>query len=191
MASETGIINAALRKIGSSRITSRTDGSEAANALDDVFDDKRDEVLRGHTWNFAKARAQLAQVAGAPAFGFDHWYQLPADYLRVAAVYRDDKARSRIRFYRIEAGRLLCDDDDVYLLYVKRVTDPNAMMPDFREALAFRLASEVAVALTNSTSLAKEMGAEYQRRLAKAQSNDAQEDGEDEDQPTEWELSRQ
>ena len=53
MASETGIINSALRKLGATRIVNRTDGSVSANIADDLFNDVRDRMLRSGKWNFA------------------------------------------------------------------------------------------------------------------------------------------
>ena len=43
---------------------------------------ERRALLRGHSWNFAIKRAELASDAQAPLFGFSEQYTLPADFLR-------------------------------------------------------------------------------------------------------------
>ena len=82
MATETTIINAALRRLGDKPITSRLDGSPAANAVNDLFDDARDALLRAHPWNFATTRVALMPSSTTPVYGFDYQYALPADWLR-------------------------------------------------------------------------------------------------------------
>ena len=41
----------------------------------------REELLRGHDWNFARGRQKLARLTAAPTYEFDHAYQLPTDWL--------------------------------------------------------------------------------------------------------------
>jgi hypothetical protein len=38
MSSETDVINTALRRVGAERITSRLDGTKAANVANDIYD---------------------------------------------------------------------------------------------------------------------------------------------------------
>ena len=62
MASVLGICNSGLIKLGASTIMSLTEGTKNANLCNEQFAKLRDEVLRGHNWNFAIARAKLAQL---------------------------------------------------------------------------------------------------------------------------------
>jgi hypothetical protein len=87
MASEVGICNSALIKIGASRITSLTEGSKNANLCAEQYAKLRDAELRAHLWNFATSRQKLAQISGAPVSGFEFHYQLPSDWVRTVAVY--------------------------------------------------------------------------------------------------------
>lgn len=175
MASVTGIINVALRQLGATRITSLTDGSKNANVANDIFEPVRDSFLRSHTWNFATSRVQLAQLSTDPAFGFDNAFQLPADWLRTVSVH-DNDAGVGVVPYRIEGDQLHADVEEIYLRYIKKVTDPNAMTPDFREALSYILAERMAIPVAESNTLRELMreGAERYSRLAR--SADAVED---------------
>ena len=179
MADVVGICNSALAKIGAARIVSLTEGSKNANVCAEQYDKLRDDLLRGHVWNFAIRRVKLARLAEDPAFGFARAYQLPADWLRTVSVHdtarADPAARQGVR-YRIEGRRLLSDAEEVYLRYVARVADPNAMPPDFREALAALLGRELAVPLAQSVNLQQVLDEQFRRRLRRARSVDAVED---------------
>ena len=175
MADVVGICNSALAKIGAARIVSLTEGSKNANACAEQFDKLRDDLLRGHSWNFAIRRAKLAEVAEPPAFGFARAFQLPADWLRTVSLHADPAARDGVR-YRIEGQRLLSDAAEAYLRYVARIEDPNLMPPDFRETLAALLARDLAVPLAQSANLQQVLDDQYRRRLRRARSVDAVED---------------
>ena len=71
MASEVGICNSALVKIGEPTITALDQGGKAASTCNELYEKLRDELLRRHQWNFAVARAKLARLSETPAFGFD------------------------------------------------------------------------------------------------------------------------
>lgn len=169
MASDVGIVNSALVKIGADTITSLTDDSEEARAANAQYAKLRDEVLRGHPWNFAVERVQLAQFGTDPAFGYAKQYQLPADCLRVLGM-SDDTIQ-----FEIEGRKLLTDEETAKIRYIKQVTDPNEFDSFFRETLALRLAADLAYTLVNSGTLSELMMKLYLDHLSKARSIDAQE----------------
>lgn len=173
MASITGICNVAMQFLGASRITSITDGSKNANVLNDIYDETRDQLLRAHLWNFAMSRVKLARASTAPAFGFAYAYTLPSGWLRTASVHDNDDGRGTI-VYREEGQSILADAEDVYLTYVARIEDPNAMTADFRRALSAELARAAAVPIMDSGTLQDRMAALADRYLAGARSTDAQ-----------------
>lgn len=175
MADEAGVCNSALQKIGASQIVSLTDGSKSANYCAEQYPKLRDKLLRSHVWNFAMARAKLARLAAAPAFGFEFQYQLPADHFRVVQVHDNEDAIGSI-IYKIEGLAILANAEDVYLSYVKSVTDVNEMDPVFREALASLIATEASIPLANSGTLQDRMGKIHKDDIRKARSVDAIED---------------
>jgi hypothetical protein len=175
MASIVGICNSALIKLGASTITSLTEGSKNANLCAEQYDKTRQALLRQHPWNFAVARAKLAQLASPPAFEFDHAYQLASDWLRTLAVSDDESGLGAVE-YRIEGRTILSNADDVYLRYVKDAADPNDMDASFREALAWLLAADLAIAITQSSTTREQMLQGLQTVLVAARSIDAIED---------------
>lgn len=172
MASVTGICNVALRNLGANRITDLTDGSKNANVLSDIYDETRDHLLRSHPWNFATKRANLSRSATAPAFGFAYLYALPADWLRTVTVH-DNSDGIGTMVHREEGLFIATDAEAVYISYVARITDPNAMTADFREALSLELARVAAVPITDSGTLQDRMAVAAEKALLRARSTDA------------------
>lgn len=176
MATEVGLANAALRRIGASIITSFTQGTKSSDCARDFYEDTRDELLRVHNWNFATKRVKLAQLSAAPAFGYDHAYALPSDWIRTISVHDNDAGLGTIE-YKEESQNdqnvLLSSSDDVYLRYVARITDPNRMPADFRKALSRELASAMALDLSKSNTIKSECDKEAEALVRRAKSSDA------------------
>ena len=80
----TTIANRALQLLGYQAITSLTDGSRGAKAMNRAYGPVLESELRKNYWNFAIARAQLAASATAPPFGRSYYYPLPPDFLDLA-----------------------------------------------------------------------------------------------------------
>jgi len=178
MASEVGICNSALIKLGNkTAITSidPSDGSDAANICAEQYPIVRDMLLRAHNWNFATAQAQLAQLAAAPVFEFDYAYQLPSDWMRTIAVHDNDAGAGAIR-YRMQGRTILSDANQIYLRYVQKITDPNTMDPLFRELLAVQLAFDLVIPITQRASLAELMANRLKVAWADATGADSVED---------------
>ena len=175
MASEIGICNSALVKIGANRIVALDEGSRNANACAELYAKLRDNLLRAHVWNFATVRIKLARLASTPAFGFAYEYQLPVDWLRTISVHDNDRGDGFVE-YRVEGRRLRCSAEDVYLRYIRIVTDANEMPSDFREALALMLACDLAIPIAQSNALREIMDEAFRDTLARAKSADALED---------------
>jgi hypothetical protein len=175
MASIVGICNSALIKLGATRIIQLTEGSKNANLCSEQFEKVRDDLLRGHVWNFAIGRTKLARLAEVPAFEFGTAFQLPSDFLRVVSVHPDGSGRVMVP-YRVEGRRLLADSDAIYLRYIHQISDPNEMDALFREALAWALAADLSIPITQSNSMRQMMEDGLRSQLSKAKSVDAIED---------------
>lgn len=189
MASVVGICNSALIKLGATPVMSLNDGSKNANLCNAQFERLRDELLRSHVWNFASARRSLAQLAESPSFGFDYAYQLPSDWLRTVSVHDDDAGRGAVE-YKIEGRRLLSNASGIHLRYIREVTDPNDMDAAFRETLAWKIAADLALPITQSTTTREQMTEGLRRALANARSVDAIEDFPEAFPESDWILER-
>lgn len=175
MASETSIVNSALRKLGVERVVSLTAGNKRARVCGEVYPRLRDDELRRHVWNFAKAKAQLAKTSTAPVSGYDTAYELPADFIRVVGVW-GDKIENYAPAYEIVRNTIQCDVSEMFLTYIRLVTDTNLMDALFRGALAYRIAMETALALEGTEVARTVLERGYTSRIIGARSVDAIED---------------
>ena len=178
MASEVGICNSALFKLGNKTpITAinPSDGSDQANICAEQYPIVRDALLRAHPWNFATALAKLAQLSATPTFGFDNAYQLPADWMRTITVHDNDAGVGAVR-YRNQGRTILSNAVALYIRYVQQVTDPNTMDPLFRELLATQLAVDIAMPITQRKTIADMMEKRLVVAWSSATGTDAVED---------------
>ena len=86
MPSETDVANVALRLVGGTRITSFTQATPNANAINDIYSEIRDTLLE-FPWNFATQRVELAKLTATPSFKFDYAYALPSDWIYTISVH--------------------------------------------------------------------------------------------------------
>ena len=170
--SEVAIANMALAAIGrGAQITSLDEASQAARACKLRYPYARDAVLRAYDWNFAAKRAELAKNALKPAFEYANAYDLPADCLLVRSVFAGETEK-----WVVEGRQILTDmGDPIFVKYTSLVTDAARFDPLFVEALAARIASDIAVQLSESVSRAQGLWQVYQMKLIEARRRDAQE----------------
>lgn len=169
MVSIVGICNRALQKLGDSRITSLNDDTKAARECARAFDLVRDGVFRDHPWNSVIARAGLAALSDPPAWGFARQFTLPVDCLRVLEV---DGGLP----WRVEGRRILSDAGaPLNIRYIRQEADPAQYDTLLIEALAARLAAELAETLTQSNSKKDFAERQYAEAVVRARRADAQE----------------
>jgi hypothetical protein len=190
MASNTDICNIALTYLGARRIQSLTDQTKEAREANAIYYFERDNELRAHCWKFAIKRTQLPASPTPPTFGYQLAYQLPNDFLRAVAVgciapngawrwlFQDSTDNAD---YQIE-GQQIVTNVNVYPVattpppapvplnfrYLYKVTDPTLFDPCFVEALAWRMATELAETLTGSTQKKQSAQASYNDAISKA-----------------------
>ena len=173
---EIDLANMALTMLGQQPINDLTDNNNRANLMNTRLADVRDSVLRAHNWNSAIKRAALATLSDTPTWGFDNAFALPSDFVRLAGL------EDELTKYRIEAGNsggantllLLSDATTVNILYVYQITDVSKMDHSLKQAIATRLASELALAITGDPAKENFLMQKYELLLGKAQFEDSQ-----------------
>lgn len=159
---KTGIANLALSNLGEARIQSLSENSSRARACSARINEVIETVLRMNVWNSALERKLLTQI-DAPIFGWNYTYQLPADCIKVVEVEPVSK-------YQVEKKNILSNETSLYLLYVATPTDTNNLDSLLAEAIAMKLAVEIAESLTSKEGLKKEMSQKYFMALQEARS---------------------
>ena len=159
------ICNRALGLVGSPFIASLDDAKQAARLCKRIYPEIRDEMLRDHDWNFASMRALLPALTTAPLWGFDDAYQLPGDCLCVREIDglcpRDD--------WRVEARTISISlSAPLKIRYTAQRTDTGLFDPGFTSALAYAVAAEICMPLTNNATLAGNLRQEADMRMSGA-----------------------
>lgn len=143
--------NRALQKLGAKRITSLTEDSRNARAINAAFESVKMAELRKHDWSCAITRAQLAASSTSPAFGPSMSFPLPSDFIRLC--HQDPDLNYNDLDWQIEGRNIVTHDDaPLDIRYVYNVTDPNEMDVLLREAISMKLAYELCEEITQSNS---------------------------------------
>lgn len=175
----------------SKRIGSLTENTKEANVCAEIYFDFRDQLLEMHYWNFAVGREQLVvDVEDVPTFGFEFAFQLPLDFSKIRSVYGNSEGRGLIP-YKHEDDNILTDSTECYLIYAKRITDPNRMSALFRRALSRMMSANLAMVLSNSASRSEALEKQFENTdYPRAKSSDSIQDYPDQLPESEWVTTR-
>jgi hypothetical protein len=154
LASQIQVVNAALRLIGTRRITALDQSSVEATEAEDAWDRTLDATLRGHPWNFAMKLTNVAASATAPAWGYTSAYPIPADCLRVMYVDGLEWREWQVARHGTapdEVTAILANTTGALdIAYVQRITDVTKWDAMAIRVLELDLALELAKKITDS-----------------------------------------
>lgn len=145
--SNTRICNQALGKIGAKRIVNFEDTSEeSVQAIQcrTHFEPTRDALLRSNYWSFASDRKTLSEDTETPDFEWERQFVLPADFLELKSIFDPNNTpgnKSR-HSHALEGERLLTNDSEMNIRYIKKVTDASKFDPLFVKVLVLLLVDE-------------------------------------------------
>jgi len=162
------IANRALVKLGAEPLTSLSEDNDRAVSFNQLYDAVREATLEAYPWRFALKRAQLAQGATDPTWGWASAFPLPADLLKVESTDLDSSP------WTVERGELYSDRSEMKIVYIFNVTDTNTFSPTYVEALSEHLASEMAIAVTGEANLKQFHWELYLAKIKEARTRDSQ-----------------
>jgi hypothetical protein len=170
--SKTDICNMALVRVGAKTITNITDDSAEAKALNKVYEISLRSALSETCWNFAVKRKLLATADTT----FD-WYFTNETYIyaRPSDCIRIFETNSSTAVWRLEGSYILSDTSGLGIKYVYFLDEASRYPIAFVDALADRLAADIAFLIAGSKTLASEMLEKYEKiSLQKALAENAQ-----------------
>lgn len=175
--SQVDVANLALIKLGDVQITTFDDDSAHARVVKLLYPRVIDSVLRDHRWRFSIKQAALARLAGAPTWRYQFRYQLPTDpyALRIIRVSTEDPAIGNNTPWEIQGREILTNADSVNVEYVARITDPQQWDVQFLDAVVERLASELAMPITNTPTVRGQLLQAYVMKVDAAKASDGME----------------
>ena len=176
MASVVNMCNSALNLLGASTIAALTDDTKNAKLCNQRYEPVRNRVFRSHAWNCLHKRVQLARNSTAPVVEYSYAYALPSDCLRILKIHNGttDSIASALD-YKLEGRNIVSDEGTIYLIYIALDTDPNNYDVYLQESIAAVLAADIAYAVTNNATLAKNYLTNSDERLREARFIDATE----------------
>lgn len=176
MVSETHICNMALSWLGEDRISSMEETSTPAEYCRDNYPFARDAALEEHAWTFATDRA-ASTTADLDAFGTSYMHNIPLDWLSVKRVYCTISGANPDNWTPLEGWRregrfILASQATIHMWGTKRVVDTGYFSTLFINAVAARLAAQIATGVTENPQLEQMMWAKYRAFLADAAARD-------------------
>lgn len=170
------ICNMAILHVGGNKISSLNDNSVEARVCEVHYEAARDKVLADRDWTFAVARAEVAENAITPVFGYQGSFTLPADCLRVIEVFESAetfKNSSNPLDWEREENNISADTKgSVFIRYIKRIDTPARYSAGFVDALSHYLAYKLAVPLAQNKGLQDSLMNLYLRSLKDAANAD-------------------
>jgi len=180
--SSVDICNKALNRLGCRIITSLTEQSQEAIRCNLVFSQCREAVLRDYPWGFANMITTLAAISNDTVPGWDYVYAYPSNCVCIRKLFEDATAQNPVAADHDEVltpttkvRALVCDITPAYVQYTYSTSDTSLFDPVFVEALALRVAFEVAFALTGNDALVQSTQKEYIIKISEARKLDSDE----------------
>jgi len=153
------IANLALSWLGQAPIALLTEDTEGAILVNANYGFARDAVLEDGEWSFAVRYDKLAQDAAAPVAGYAYKYAIPGDVIRILSA-REDTSQDRTTnpmLWEKQGGYVVTDSSTCYTYSIWRNDDPNQYTPGFIQAMAARLAADIAIPLTTSRTMQQQL----------------------------------
>lgn len=160
MASPVDICNLALGQLGAERITSFENPKTPNEQLCALYYPiVRDTLLERYEWSFIVARATLTVFENPPPdWGWSHAFPVPADNFRIVEVRRNNLDNRPSDFkWRLENGKILANQNTIYVRYIKRDVPTTTYSTMFVMAIAKKLAAEMCVQITENRALRNDL----------------------------------
>lgn len=120
----------------------------------------------------------------APPTPWAYQYILPSDFMRLDSVDPSDAD------FEIEGTRLKCDEDSLYVSYVRKVTDVTLFDAMFADVLALKVATRIVMSLLRDKVLYRDLLAELGSALKVARAVSRSEGFGSYDRPQTWNEAR-
>lgn len=169
------IVNRALMKLGEPPVSSLND-AVFGKSYEIIYDDIKELLLSSYPWRFSLEIKYLPKLE--EKYGDKCMYKLPGDCLLLVNVFGPSKSDvTEVRAYSHQAYEVVNNcivsylDRGVMAEYVKNIDDDLEFSPLFREALATKIASELAMRIKHSTTIKQMLDSEFIMLIRRAELN--------------------
>ncbi|KAF1032965.1 MAG: hypothetical protein GAK37_00285 [Pseudomonas sp.] len=174
MATGVSICSNALLMLGAQTINDFSDqlNLDRAKLCANLYPTVRDDLIRQHPWNCCIKRVVLAPDAAAPAFGYSHSFELPADFMRVLEVGENGIPID----YLVEGRTIQASTTALELRYVFRNEIESNWDSSLVKLATLAMAAALAYPVTQSAAMQQTMEEKLEMSLRRARAVDGQED---------------
>jgi hypothetical protein len=148
------ICSAALQYLGSTAITSFSDGSTAASLSNTIYPKVKAMTLGMYPWSFSLKKVQLSESSGDPISYWGKSFTLPSDMAngvpRKVFTSSDDFAPN-LTDYEIQGAELLTHESTIYVDYQATVAE-GSMPAYFVQLLTYMMTWHLAEPITDQAS---------------------------------------
>ena len=178
----------ALSLLGTIQITAFTDPSTEAQQCNFWYPFLRDAVLEDRAWTFATQRSLLVAtppLTGQLPVGWGQCFAKPLNSLNIIQCYRPSttaqiqgypQQQFDGRYLQIDwellQNQIFTNNSTTWCKYIVSVIDTTQFSSNFVQALAARIAQELAMPITNNRNILNDMEKLYQAKLMAASSKD-------------------
>jgi hypothetical protein len=172
MSTQLEICNIALSYVGANPIADLAETSTEAIWCTTNYEPLKLAVLAERTWSFAEA---ITGVGTPTEVDGGYLYGIPADTVRVYRCYSQLYPSRQARWQRRGNGILADYDGTLYMVRTDGATLEADFPPMFTQALAGRLAMEMAIPIARSQSMLGAMVQLYEQKISAAAAADGSE----------------
>ena len=147
------ICSDAMIMLGAAPLSSFSEGTDAAQAADRLYDDIRDTMIAQYPWAWSTKKVSLARLAAAPTNEWKYAYAIAGDILGVPrALFSSSSVGSRpLTGWEVYGTSIFTNYESVWIDYQYQVEE-SKMPPYFVRALKAALASAFSIPVADSSS---------------------------------------
>ena len=164
--------------LGAGDLADLSEDIASKRAIDAVWQETGDFVLRRGMWNFAIRAVEIGHDEDVQAlFGYSNAFLKPDDWVNTVSLGSDPTFMTEFEAFKDEGGYWHADADPLYVRYVS--SDPQygwnvgRWTADFAQAVAAYLAFMSNLPISSDRGNRNDMFQLYEKRLAEAKIRDA------------------
>ena len=151
---DVSICSQALLLLGSTSISSFSDGTAPASIAGVIYPKVKAQTLGMYPWSFSLTKTQLARSASTPLSYWQYAYALPSDMVNGVPrkVFTSNNTNApNLTDYEIQGAELLSQEQSIFIDYQRDVDEP-AMPAYFVQLLIYQMAWHLAEPVTDQTT---------------------------------------
>ncbi|HEY7803837.1 MAG TPA: hypothetical protein VIC30_05320 [Orrella sp.] len=151
------ICSDALIMLGASPLSSFSEGTDAAQICDRLYDDLKKSLVASYPWSWSFKKVQLARLTSTPANEWKYEYALPGDTLAgVRAVFNTGSTGVQpIQYgWEIMGDRVQTSEEVIFVDY-QFAPNESALPSYFVQLLKYAMAAEIAETVTDQITKAQ------------------------------------